>query len=111
MGKAICNTDVPVVKGTSGIILFPVEESGRSEMQSCIRCAKCISICALNLEPYLLAKLSERGLFERAEKERITDCMECGSCSYSCPANRPVLDYIRLGKATVNRMASERVTK
>jgi electron transport complex protein RnfC len=80
-------------------------------MQSCIRCAKCISICALNLEPYLLAKLSERGLFERAEKERITDCMECGSCSYSCPANRPVLDYIRLGKATVNRMARERITK
>jgi electron transport complex protein RnfC len=111
MGKAICNTDVPVVKGTSGIILFPLEESGRSEMQSCIRCAKCISICALNLEPYLLAKLSERGLFERAEKERITDCMECGSCSYSCPANRPVLDYIRLGKATVNRMARERITK
>jgi Na+-translocating ferredoxin:NAD+ oxidoreductase subunit C len=111
MGKAICNTDVPVVKGTSGIILFPVEESGRSEMQPCIRCAKCLSICALNLEPYLLAKLSERGLFERAEKERITDCMECGSCSYSCPANRPVLDYIRLGKATVNRIARERVTK
>jgi electron transport complex protein RnfC len=111
MGKAICHTDVPVVKGTSGIILFPLEESGRSEMQSCIRCAKCISICALNLEPYLLARLSERGLFEKAEKERITDCMECGSCSYSCPANRPVLDYIRLGKATVNRIARERVTK
>ena len=111
MGRAICNTDVPVVKGTSGIILFPLEESGRSEIKPCIRCAKCISICALNLEPYLLAKLSERGLFERAEKKGITDCMECGSCSFSCPANRPVLDYIRLGKATVNRMTRERITK
>lgn len=111
MGKAISNTDVPVVKGTSGIILFPVEESGRSEIQTCIRCGRCISICALNMEPYLLAKLSEKGLFERAEKEGITNCMECGSCAYSCPSGRPVLDYIRLGKATVNRIVRERIKK
>jgi electron transport complex protein RnfC len=55
--------------------------------------------------------LSEKGLFERAEKERITDCMECGSCSFGCPANRPLLDYIRLGKSTVIRMAREKVIK
>jgi electron transport complex protein RnfC len=55
--------------------------------------------------------LSEKGLFERAEKERITDCMECGSCSYICPAQRPLLDYIRLGKSSVIRMARERVVK
>jgi electron transport complex protein RnfC len=55
--------------------------------------------------------LSEKGLFERAGNERITDCMECGSCSYTCPANRPLLDYIRLGKATVIKMARERVSK
>lgn len=111
MGKAISNTDVPVVKGTSGIILFPLNESVRPEILPCIRCAKCCSLCALNLEPYLLAKLAEKGLFEKAEKERVTDCMECGSCSYSCPSNRPVLDYIRLGKSTVIRMARERNTK
>ena len=101
MGKAVNNMDVPVVKGTSGIILFPSEESERKEIKPCIRCAKCVSVCALNLEPYLLMTLSEKGLFERAEKERITDCMECGSCSYTCPADRPLLDYIRLGKSTV----------
>jgi electron transport complex protein RnfC len=55
--------------------------------------------------------LSEKGMFERAENERITDCMECGSCSYTCPAGRPLLDYIRLGKATVIRVARERVVK
>ena len=107
MGKAINNTDVPVVKGTSGIILFPRNESERSKINPCIRCAKCISSCALNLEPGLLMTLSEKGLFERADKERITDCMECGSCSYTCPAGRPLLDYIRLGKSTVIRMARE----
>jgi electron transport complex protein RnfC len=111
MGKALNNTDVPVVKGTSGIILFPADESVRSEPMPCIRCAKCTQACALNLEPYLLMTLSEKGMFERAEKERITDCMECGSCSYICPAGRPLLDYIRLGKSTVIKMARERVNK
>ena len=111
MGKSLTNIDVPVVKGTSGIILFPESESERRESEPCIRCSKCVAACALNLEPYLLMTLSEKGMFERAEKERITDCMECGSCSYTCPAGRPLLDYIRLGKATVIKMARERVEK
>jgi len=111
MGKALSSTEVPVVKGTSGIILFPSNESKRINSMPCIRCAKCVQACALNLEPYLLMTLSEIGLFERAEKERITDCMECGSCSFICPAGRPLLDYIRLGKATVIKMARERVLK
>ena len=111
MGKAVNNLDVPVVKGTSGIIIFPSEESKRKEIKPCIRCAKCVSVCALNLEPFLLMTLSEKGLFERAEYERITDCMECGCCSYTCPADRPVLDYIRLGKSTVVKMARERNMK
>ena len=79
--------------------------------EPCIRCAKCVTVCALQLQPYLLATLSEKGLFERAEAEHITDCMECGSCSYTCPAGRPVLDYIRLGKTTVNKMIRERNQK
>jgi electron transport complex protein RnfC len=111
MGKSLINTEVPVVKGTSGIILFPADESGRIEVNACIRCAKCISACPMNLEPFLLMVLSEKGLFDRAAAERITDCMECGACSYICPAGRPLLDYVRLGKSTVTRMARERVVK
>jgi electron transport complex protein RnfC len=111
MGKAVSNTDVPVVKGMSGVIVVPAKESARNEIKPCIRCAKCVSACPLNLEPFLLMALSERSLFERAEKERITDCMECGSCSFTCPADRPLLDYIRLGKSTVIKMARERNLK
>jgi electron transport complex protein RnfC len=111
MGKAVSNTDIPVVKGMSGVILVPLEESVREEIKPCIRCAKCVSVCPLNLEPYLLMALSERGLFERAEIERITDCMECGSCSFICPADRPLLDYIRLGKSNVIKMARQRNLK
>lgn len=108
MGKAINNIDVPVVKGTSGIILFPDNESKRENAKPCIRCAKCVSVCANSLQPFLLMNLSERGLFERAEAERITDCMECGSCSYVCPADRPLLDYVRLGKSAVQKIVRER---
>jgi Na+-translocating ferredoxin:NAD+ oxidoreductase subunit C len=111
MGKAVNNTDVPIVKGTSGIIIFPRKDSERTEVKPCIRCAKCISVCPQSLEPFLLMTLSEKGLFERAEQEMITDCMECGSCSYTCPAGRPLLDYIRLGKSSVIRMVRERNMK
>ena len=111
MGKAVSNTDTPVVKGTSGIILFPGAQSKRMKSSACIRCAKCVVVCPLDLEPFLLMVLSEKGEYERAEKERITDCMECGSCSYTCPAGRPLLDYIRLGKSTLIKMARERNLK
>ncbi len=111
MGKALNSTDVPVVKGTSGIILFPESESERPVAGPCIRCGKCITVCPMNLEPYLLMTLAGKGLFEKAENEQITDCMECGSCSFTCPAKRPLLDYIRLGKSTVIRMARERNIK
>jgi len=111
MGKAIASLDVPVTKGTSGIILFRDRESQRGDTGPCIRCSKCISACPMGLEPYLLMTLTEKELFERAEKERILDCMECGSCSYICPANRPLLDYIRLGKANVGRIIRERTQK
>lgn len=111
MGKALPGTEIPVVKGMSGIVLLPRKEASRMGTEPCIRCAKCVTVCALQLQPYLLATLSEKGLFERAEAEHITDCMECGSCSYTCPAGRPVLDYIRLGKTTVNKMIRERNQK
>jgi len=111
MGKALSSSDVPVVKGTSGIIIFPESETKRTKSNPCIRCSKCISVCAMSLEPYLLMTLTEKALIEKAEKEKITDCMECGSCSYVCPAGRPLLDYIRLGKSSVLKMIRERNTK
>ncbi len=111
MGKAVSNTEIPVVKGMSGVVILPREESVREEIQPCIRCAKCVSVCPIKLEPYLLMSLSEKGFFERAEKERITDCMECGSCSFTCPAGRPLLDYIRLGKSSVIKIARQRNLK
>lgn len=109
MGKAITSVDVPVTKGTSGIVLFTQKEARRKpEQPSCIRCAKCISVCPMGLEPYLLIRLSQRKMNERMEEERILDCIECGSCSYTCPAKLPLLDHIRLGKGEVSAMIRAR---
>ena len=108
MGKALGSIDVPVVKGTSGILLIPDEASNRAAVQPCIRCAKCVSVCPMGLEPYLLMPLSQLENFSRLEAEHIMDCIECGSCSYTCPANRPLLDYIRLGKSNVGKIIRTR---
>jgi len=101
MGKAISTTDVPVSKGTSGILIMDENESHRKEIENCIRCGRCGSVCPMGLEPYILMPLAENQEWERCGAEKIMDCIECGSCSFTCPANRPLLDYIRLGKATV----------
>ncbi|MEN8201412.1 MAG: electron transport complex subunit RsxC [Bacteroidota bacterium] len=108
MGKALSSLDVPVVKGSSGILLIDAEEAKRKEVQPCIRCSKCVQVCPMGLEPYLLMTLSEKGLFDRMENEKTMDCIECGSCSYTCPSSRPLLDYIRLGKAEVGKIMRAR---
>lgn len=108
MGKALGSAEVPVVKGTSGILLLPDTASERLPVQPCIRCAKCVSVCPMGLEPYLLMPLSQQKNYERLEAEHIMDCIECGSCSYTCPASRPLLDFIRLGKASVGKIIRTR---
>ena len=78
---------------------------------NCIRCSKCVSVCPMGLEPYLLEKLVMFEDYERTEQERVMDCIECGSCHYTCPANRPLLDYLRLGKNKVGFIMRTRSKK
>ena len=108
MGRAVPSADVPVTKGTSGILIVPEKEAKRNEAITCIRCSRCVSSCPMGLEPYLLKKLSEKQIFDRAEEDKIMDCIECGSCSFTCPSNLPLLDYIRLGKKEVGRIIRSR---
>ncbi len=111
MGKALSRTDVPITKGSSGVLIFKDEESKREKMNPCIRCAKCVTVCPMGLEPYLLMTVTQSADYERVEKERVLDCIECGSCSYTCPSTRPLLDYIRLGKGAVNKIIRSRNQK
>ncbi|MGB5462389.1 MAG: electron transport complex subunit RsxC [Aureibaculum sp.] len=108
MGKAIKNTDVPITKGTSGILVISEEEASRQEPKNCIRCGDCVFVCPMGLEPFLLMNLTEKGLYERAAKEDIMTCIECGSCSYVCPSHRPLLDYIRYGKNIVKKLETSK---
>jgi electron transport complex protein RnfC len=108
MGKALNSVDIPVAKGTSGILLIPNEEAKRGKMKVCIRCSKCVDVCPMGLEPYLLMTLTQKELYERVEEDKVMDCIECGSCSFTCPSDRPLLDYIRLGKKTVASLIRER---
>ena len=111
MGKAMTSTDVPVCKGTNSVTILSGEDAVRKEPQPCIRCAKCVSACPMGLEPFLLAKLSAVSNWERCESEVIVSCIECGSCQFTCPAHRPLLDNIRLGKQTVMGIIRSRQAK
>ena len=111
MGKALATLDAPVCKGSSGVLIMDDEEARRAEPQPCIRCAKCVSVCPMGLEPYLLATCSARGDWERVEHEMILSCIECGSCQFTCPSHRPMLDYIRLGKGKVGAIVRARNAK
>lgn len=108
MGRAVANIDAPVTKGTSGILIMKQDEAKRKPESSCISCAKCVSVCPMGLEPFLLNKMIVKGMLADTEQERIADCIECGSCSFTCPAHLPLLDHIRLGKAEVMKIIRSR---
>lgn len=108
MGRTMVNVDSPIMKGTSGVLLINNQEAERKAVRNCIRCSKCVTVCPMGLEPYLLAKLSMFNLLERMEEEKVMDCIECGSCSFTCPSTRPLLDYIRLGKGRTGAMIRNR---
>lgn len=101
MGRALLSPDVPVTKGSSGVLILDREEAVRKPMHDCIRCAKCVGVCPMGLNPAFLMRDTLYKSWETAEKGNVVDCIECGSCSFTCPANRPLLDYIRQAKKTV----------
>lgn len=101
MGITQFSTDVPVVKGVSGVLVLSPEEVKPLEPSPCVRCARCVDVCPMFLQPLYLAQLAERGLHDKAEAYHILDCRECGSCSYICPSRRPLLQNIRLAKGAV----------
>jgi electron transport complex protein RnfC len=102
MGFAQWNLDVPVVKGTSGILILNEDECVSSEEYfPCIRCGSCIDICPMGLNPSMLSILSEKGFYEETKEYNIFDCFECGSCAFVCPSNRPMVQFMRLAKSQV----------
>lgn len=111
MGKAVMNLDVPVCKGTNSVTVLTGDDAHRKVIQPCIRCGKCVTVCPMGLEPYLIATLSSLHKYDRLEKEDVTSCISCGSCQYTCPSHRPLLDNIIQGKAAVMGIIRSRKQK
>ncbi|MGC8970584.1 MAG: electron transport complex subunit RsxC [bacterium] len=99
-GVAQWSLEVPVIKGTSGIIaLTNIEE----ETYPCLRCAKCVDACPMGLLPLELGNLAEQKRFDDAYRLYVLDCIECGSCAYICPSRRPLVHLIKFAKAEINK--------
>ena len=108
MGRSVVDITAPLIKGCSGLTVITGEEAARGKEMSCIKCAKCVSVCPMGLEPYLLSKLAKMQKWDMAEEHNTVDCIECGCCSYTCPSYLPLLDYIRIGKQTVSTIVRAR---
>ena len=103
MGFTLGNLKVPVTKGTSGITVLTERDVRRAQMTVCVRCGRCVDVCPLNLVPTRLALASKARNWDLAKRYHLFTCMECGCCAYSCPASIPLVQLIRMGKATAPR--------
>jgi electron transport complex protein RnfC len=108
MGQPLPSLDVPVVKGTSGILALTREESGERPSQPCIRCGGCVTICPCGLVPVEMAAFIRKDNLEAAAKIGVTDCVSCGSCSYMCPSAIPLVHFFNYAKGRIAALDREK---
>lgn len=101
MGIAQYTLDVPVIKGTSGILV--VEEAKLKKRLPCVKCGACVEICPMNLMPNRIADFSERDNFAECDAYHVRDCMECGACAYICISNRHIVHLIKYAKLNLSK--------
>ena len=104
MGLAQSSFEVPVIKGTSGILVLQEEPHMREVYQPCIKCSFCVQACPVHLIPSRLSILAEAQDWKQAEKYGVNDCIECGSCTYVCPAKRPIVQLVKTTKSKLRKL-------
>ncbi|MDO8526613.1 MAG: electron transport complex subunit RsxC [Deltaproteobacteria bacterium] len=105
MGRALGRLDVPVIKGTSGLIFLREEEVSKEGFGPCISCGRCLEVCPLGLEPNQISIYTEAGRPLETETFGTKDCFECGCCAFVCPAQRPLVQFIQMAKNSFRRVA------
>lgn len=98
-GINVDDENIPIVKLTSGIVLITAEEFADSEIRPCIRCGRCGEVCPMYLAPNRICAFINNDLIQRSEEIGLMDCIECGACAYICPSKRPLVRWIKRGKA------------
>ncbi len=106
MGVAQTRLDVPVVKGTSGVTVLAAPTIKPAEYGPCIRCSSCVEACPMGLMPYRLGDMARMYRTSEFKSWGGMSCIECGCCVFVCPAKRPLLQWIRVGKLKVREEAS-----
>jgi electron transport complex protein RnfC len=101
MGVTQFETEIPVMKGTSGILCLTKESAKIATPSNCIHCGKCVGVCPIHLQPLYIAEYSQRNKWDKCEANHAMDCIECGSCSYICPAKRTLVSSIRVAKREI----------
>jgi electron transport complex protein RnfC len=108
MGTPLASLDVPVLKGTSGLLAFTEAESRQPTEYTCIKCGRCVEACPQFLNPSRLARMARAGRFEEMVGYHATDCVECGSCSFACPSGIPIVQLIRVAKTALRTRKTEK---
>jgi electron transport complex protein RnfC len=108
MGMPLASLDVPILKGTSGLLAFTEAETRLPTEYSCIRCGRCVEACPQFLNPSRLARLARVGRWEDLERSFVMDCVECGSCSFSCPSGIPIVQLIRVAKSSIREQKQKK---
>ena len=111
MGICATSFEAPTIKGTAGVLFFTEEEDKHVDEPTCIRCGKCISVCPMNLEPVFMYMYYSKGDFDMMQKYHITDCFECGSCAYNCPARMPLTHAFKTAKLMFQAKAAKEKAK
>lgn len=103
MGVPQASLDVPILKGTTGVVVLSKDETRERESYPCIRCGHCLDACPVFLNPQLLGQLAMAGRFAETEPHHIWDCMLCGCCSYVCPSNIPLSQWFQITRTALRR--------
>lgn len=108
MGLATIDAEVPLLKNNNAITCLAKGAVKVKPTRACIRCGRCVDACPMCLEPTLIEKKAHLKDVDGLNKASVMTCMECGSCAFACPSGRPLVQYMRLGKAIIREAGAKK---